>query len=65
MSLDDGDRVGRRKFFESLVVGVLDGLRGGVASLVCGPAMPGTASAAGGVEERVMDGDDLLGREKA
>src|SRR3989441_10641965 len=58
-------RVGHRQSSESLVVGVLDGLRRGVHALVGGPAMPAAASAAGGAEERVMDDDDLLGSEEA
>jgi len=57
-------RVGHRQSSESLVVGVLDGLRRSVHALVGGPARSAAASAARGAEEGVMEGDDLLGREE-
>src|SRR5437899_432178 len=47
MSLDDVHRVSRCQFLETLVIGVLDGLRRSVHALVGGPARSAAASAAG------------------
>src|SRR5437870_13884934 len=58
-------RVGHRQSSESLVVGVLDGLRRSIHALVGRPARSAAASAARGAEEGVIEGHDLFGRDGA